>query len=263
MSSGIYKIENILTGKYYVGSSVDIKKRWNKHLSQLRKGTHPNKHLQSSYNKYGEDAFKFEVLEFALFPEDLVPMEQKYIDGLNPEYNLAPTAGSQLGVKRSEDTKKKMSEAKKGNKNALGKHLSEETRKKISEAESGKYVSEETKKKMSEALKGSNNPMWGKPRSEETKKKISEALEGKPTWIKGKHHTEETKRHISESHKGKPTWNKGKHLSEETKLKISESKKGSKHPMWGKHFSEETKRKMRESRKKYLEKQRKEKECKK
>ena len=57
----------------------------------------------------------------------------------------------QNGKKRSEDTCKKISEARKG------KFLSEDTRKKISEAKKGKFLSEDTCKKMSVAQKGNVN----------------------------------------------------------------------------------------------------------
>ena len=57
----------------------------------------------------------------------------------------------------SEEHKKKVSEASKGNKRALGYHHSEETRKKISEARKGKHRSDETKKKIAEASKGNIN----------------------------------------------------------------------------------------------------------
>ena len=78
-----------------------------------------------------------------------------------------------------------------------GKHLSEETRKKISEASKGnKYAlgykhSEEAKNKIAEAMKGEKNPNYGKRYSEEHKKKLSEAHKGKCSGSKngsfGKH----------------------------------------------------------------------------
>ena len=77
-----------------------------------------------------------------------------------------------------------------------GKPKSEETRKKISEANKGKPKSEETKKKMSEANKG-------KHLSEETRKKLSEAAKGKPK-------SEETKKRMSEAKKGMRFFNNGK-----------------------------------------------------
>ena len=92
-----------------------------------------------------------------------------------------------------------------------GKHLSAETRKKMSEALKGekcyifgKHRSAETRKKMSEAKRGKNNPFFGKHRSAETHQKMSEAH-------KGKHHSAETRQKMSESHNGKNYWTKGTH----------------------------------------------------
>ena len=63
---GIYKITNIKNGKYYIGSSKDIINRLSKHFSELKSDSHRNKHLQSSYNKYGLDSFKSEIIEVCL-----------------------------------------------------------------------------------------------------------------------------------------------------------------------------------------------------
>ena len=98
------------------------------------------------------------------------------------------------GQQKSEETRKKLSEANKG------KRLSEEHKKKLSEANKGKHLSEETKKKMSEALKG-------RQFSEETRKKMSEAA-------KGKKFSDEHRHKLSESQKGKHIGNtasKGMH----------------------------------------------------
>ena len=100
------------------------------------------------------------------------------------------------------------------------KNRSEETRRKISEANKGKIVSEETRRKLSEAQKG-------KPHSEETKRKMSETKKGESNHFFGKKHSEETKRKISEAGKGQVPWNKGKTgiCSEETRRKLSEAAK--------------------------------------
>ena len=63
MKSGIYIITNIVNGKSYIGSSLDYLQRIRQHKYSLRKGTHYNNHLQSSFNKYTERNFTFNLLE--------------------------------------------------------------------------------------------------------------------------------------------------------------------------------------------------------
>jgi hypothetical protein len=60
---GIYKIENKVNGKVYVGQSIHIEQRWSEHKAELRGNYHHNAHLQSSWNKYGEDNFEFSIIE--------------------------------------------------------------------------------------------------------------------------------------------------------------------------------------------------------
>jgi group I intron endonuclease len=93
MVGGIYKIENIIDGKIYVGSSVNIINRKQKHFWLLKKGVHDNCHLQNSYNKFGKESFIFETLENCN-NEDLINKENYYIHKYksnNSEfgYNLA------------------------------------------------------------------------------------------------------------------------------------------------------------------------------
>ena len=64
MKSGIYIITNIVNGKSYIGSSLDYLQRIRQHKYSLRKGTHYNNHLQSSFNKHAEKNFTFELLEY-------------------------------------------------------------------------------------------------------------------------------------------------------------------------------------------------------
>lgn len=102
----------------------------------------------------------------------------------------------------------------------------ENAMKEASEAMKGKKFTEEHKKKISEAQKGEKNPFYGKKHSEESKKKISEAHKGEKNSFYGKKHSVETRKKLSEANRGKPAWNKGKKLSEETKKKLSEACKG-------------------------------------
>ena len=129
--------------------------------------------------------------------------------------NLTDGGDGPSGAIRSEETKRKMSEAKKGKTNSeehirkvseanKGKTRSEETKRKISESRKGQGLgilkSEETKRKISESLKGKLNPMFGKTRSEESRRKQSESSKGNTNML-GKTHSEESKRKMSESRK--------------------------------------------------------------
>lgn len=156
MNSGIYMICGPNDGEY-IGSAVNIHKRWIQHKNQLRKNIHPNKHMQSSWNKHGESLFTFIVIE-RCSKEFLLEREQVHINALlsfsSNAYNILTTAGSALGVKRSAETKRKMSESKK-------------------HRHSVKF-SDESRRRMSEALKG--NKRWlGRKHTEESKAKMKES----------------------------------------------------------------------------------------
>lgn len=105
--SGIYKITNIVNNKFYIGSTYCFLARKNHHFNRLFHNKHPNKYLQSSYNKYGINNFKFEILTKC--PKEYnIKMEQWFIDNMKPDYNLRKTANSNLGIKFSEEHKIKI-----------------------------------------------------------------------------------------------------------------------------------------------------------
>jgi len=84
----------------------------------------------------------------------------------------------------SEETRRKKSEVKEGEKNPMyGKTHSQEAKDKVSEA--NKNPSEETRRKKSEAKKGEKNHNYGKPIAEETRKRMSEAKKDKKWWNDG------------------------------------------------------------------------------
>lgn len=60
---GIYSIKNVINNKIYIGSSAGIYQRWTNHKRLLKYNTHHNKHLQGAYDKYGENNFKFYIIE--------------------------------------------------------------------------------------------------------------------------------------------------------------------------------------------------------
>lgn len=109
MTIGVYCIANSINGKVYVGSaSKSIKSRWCLHVSELRRGRHHSPHLQAAWNKYGEEAFELTTLEECP-AEVCVEREQYYLDlfraaDTNYGYNMAPKAGSCLGVRHKPET---------------------------------------------------------------------------------------------------------------------------------------------------------------
>lgn len=168
--AGIYIIQNIVNGKIYVGSAKCLKRRWYQHQSDLRLKKHGNRYLQNAWNKYGECNVVFHpMINCAATKDELISMEQMYLDLFRPYderigYNLAKCAGSNQGVRFSDEARKRLSEAHKGqtawNKGKTG-YLSEQTRKALSDYANkqhqergcgfmkGKHHTPETRAKMS------------------------------------------------------------------------------------------------------------------
>jgi hypothetical protein len=177
--------------------------------------------MQNAWNKYGENLFEFSCVETVNNPEELIEREQFWIDKLKSVqngFNLRKHARSNLGIKYSEESKQRISDAHRGvpldeerRKRMLGKPVSKETRLKISEAQRGRPRaphSEETKRKLSEANRG-------KTLSAEHRQKLSDAHRG----ISKGPHTEETRRKMSEAQRGKSK----PPISDEHRRKLSES----------------------------------------
>jgi group I intron endonuclease len=214
-ASGIYKIQSkAKSDRIYIGSTINIKKRWRSHLLKLRAGKHPNPLLQKHFIKYKESDLVFFVIELC-FPEFLIPREQYYIDKLKPSFNICTKAGSTLGVKHSVETRIRVSEGHKGqipwNKGKTG------------------IYSEETRKKIGDAGKGRTSAMKGKNHTEEARRKMSLAKKGKPSPFRGK-----ARKPLTEGHKQKLRGNKfaSGRRTEEQKQRMREAalKNGSKPP---------------------------------
>lgn len=117
---GIYKICNSVDNRYYIGSAVNIKLRIIKHKQLLNHNKHFNRYLQRFVNKYGLDKLYVDVL-MECSKEQLVEMEQKFIDDLKPEFNLRKLANSCLGIRHTKETRHKWSVMKLGTKNPMAK----------------------------------------------------------------------------------------------------------------------------------------------
>lgn len=143
--SGIYALECVTTGERYIGSAVNIARRWERHRYALKKQQHHSWKLQQAWNKHGAEAFRFVVLEEVSEKADLLSAEQQHIDNSlrqNKLLNVLVVAGSPLGTVQSPATKAKRSQTLKGH------PVSEETKRKIGDRAKGRKASPETRERM-------------------------------------------------------------------------------------------------------------------
>jgi group I intron endonuclease len=153
--SCVYKITNLINNKIYIGSTYSFKKRKNSHINLLNLDKHGNRHLQNAWNKYGEESFKFEILEKCEVCS-LIEREQYYINNLKPDYNILKIANSLKGYTHSEKTKKVISEKMKQ------RIFTEKHKENIRKSYLGK--------------KGKDHPAFGKKRNQEQISKMKKVL---------------------------------------------------------------------------------------
>lgn len=224
---GIYIITSLVNRKVYIGQSTNIELRWLSHKEALSGNKHQNRHLQNSWNKYGEENFIFSVLE-ECSEDKLTEREQYWIDyygGINSKdtYNFRE-AGSR--GKMSEKTLKIMSENTKRlrqdpewvarNSQAIRDSWTAERRQRMSEIKTGtKWTDKQrqNRKKYDDARRGVSRPdvgkkvsatLMGHSVSEETREKLRQAAKKqirKPV-------TEEQRKNISDA--AKRGWEKRK-----------------------------------------------------
>ena len=234
---GIYQIRNLVNGKVYIGSAKNMGYRWRIHRRDLGKQKHHSPHLQKAWEKHGPGGFVFEVLQLVEDVGDLIRLEQEWLDKVRPfdkdrGYNISPTAGSNLGLKRSEEFKKRISEERKASgwkpdaahRAAVGKAARErvwtpEMCQAISDRLSGKPRPPGFSEKMSvihkgrkhtpEARANMGNSRRGRKMSDETKAKLAAIHTGRK-------HTPESRAKMSEAQKNRI-------LSPEAKARIAEA----------------------------------------
>jgi len=213
----VYRIRNLVSKKYYIGSSTNLYERWRGHRSKLRNGTHPNRHLQSSWDKHSEEVFVFELLEEFQSVVHMEAAEEALLAELIGDplcCNLSRWARSpwrskgpehhRYGAKLTDDQKQVVREAtlkqwktadpRTGRKHseAAKQLISTKVQAALAEGRGGRFIpTEETRQKMSDAQKG-NSYAKGHVRSEEHCQKISEAMQGNQNWL-GKSHSEGSK----------------------------------------------------------------------
>lgn len=102
--AGVYMFFNLINGNTYIGSSINLARRFRVHISNIGKVKLP---LPLSINKYGPNNFAFLVLQFCS-GDDIqnvcLSLEQYFIDLYKPKYNILKLAGSSQGYKHSPET---------------------------------------------------------------------------------------------------------------------------------------------------------------
>ena len=133
---GIYSIKNTVNNKVYVGLSTKMGRRFSSHKRRLKDGTHENKHLQCSFNKYGKKAFEFIILEECI--ESMLFEKEKFwiakLNTCNSIFGYNKTHGGEFG------------------------RLHSDIYKRYAKLYKDRPISDEQKKKISETLTGSKHP---------------------------------------------------------------------------------------------------------
>lgn len=217
--SGIYLLHNLVNGKQYVGSTIDLRRRLYAYYSPSK--LIDGRYISNSILKYGHNNFTVLIVEIIEpsdnIKTDLLNREQYYIDLLKPVLNLNPTAGSSLGFKHLDETKALLAKLR------TGKPLSDKTKQLLSELFSspGPVGPGGVSAGRSPGRGGELNPFWGKTHNLDTltRMKLAKIGELNPMY--------------------------GRDKSPEFIEQMYKDKHGSNNPMWGKTHSEDTLNKMR------------------
>jgi group I intron endonuclease len=222
----VYKIINQVNDKFYVGSTTNTRERFRTHRKRLRNNRHHCKHLQSAWNKYGEDKFAFKVIEEIPDGKSLQVAEDTWLSAhVGQKYCYNSGLRSNAPWRGSPKEKHP----------CFGVPKSEEQRQAISASLKAFYAEDIT-----------NHPRFGKLHTEATKEQIRQKKLANPTraWL-GKERSAETKEKIGATQKGKPKA-AGRKVSEEGMAKIRANiAAGRSHKHFiGKKHTEEAKAKM-------------------
>jgi group I intron endonuclease len=209
IASGVYQIKNLVNGKVYIGSSVNIKARWSAHKSTLRKNSHHSAALQRAWDKYGESSFEFSILELAPSGPEMFERETHHVrvnDSANGRdgYNTLVIGGSAAGFRHSDETKERMSKAQRLIPiekrleycvSFAGRQHTEETKEKMRKSNRHTSPTPEQRKAISKVHKGKtisaeHRAIVGaatalKNKTPEMREKVSAALKGRvitPEW---------------------------------------------------------------------------------
>lgn len=192
---GVYKILNEINGKFYIGSSKNIKKRWTIHKRQLNAARHHNLYLQRSWTKYGGENFSFSILEET---SELFLREEALINELKPAYNIGSIGGGDnlsknprrddiiCKIKKSiNETISNMSKEDRLFRWSKPNELNPNWKGGLSKVKNSceichdKISTKDHKRCVKCSKIGEANPFFGRKHSEESKRKLSESRKGK------------------------------------------------------------------------------------
>lgn len=171
--AAIYKLENSVTGEFYIGVTRNAQGRKRQHFYDLRKGRHHNPKLQRDYNL--GHTFLYWILEYLdneMSDDTLVRREQQWVDMLHPTYNSRNAIllyGSDLELSKERKLSGKVSR----------KQTDEEKQKRAMsvkeywETHPPKIISDEHKRRISEKMRGSNHHNYGKETPIDVREKIA------------------------------------------------------------------------------------------
>lgn len=210
---GVYKITNTISGRYYIGYSVNIKKRFRSHKYKLRTQTHDNIFMQRAYNCDGENCFVYEIIHTFNTEQEAKDKELEYLTDMNIRgnlYNLNFNNGGGDMITNHPDRANILERIKNSVIERVSKLTPEERKQKWSQPGEkngmfGKTHTPEVRKILSEINIGHSRNK-GIPLKESTKQKLSEKAKlrtGEKNHFYGKHHTEETKQKLREKSTGK------------------------------------------------------------
>ena len=166
---GIYIIKNKITGRQYVGSTIDSDTRWRRHRNSLDKEIHHSRYLNHAWKKYGAEAFEFLMVEEVIDRRILIEREQWWLDNIDSLYNMNRKAYSCLGYKwTSEQLAKRVAAQSGDNHWSKKKKFTDEAKKRMSEAQKNLYAN------------GYVNPNKGKKLSQEVLDKIKQNVKKLP-----------------------------------------------------------------------------------
>jgi group I intron endonuclease len=123
-------------------------------MNQLKKKKHHSLVLQNHVNKYGIDDLEFSIIKEVDISENLIEIEQYYLDMFHPKFNVCAIAGTPSVISRSKESYKRSAAKMKGHEFWGIRVQSDELKEKISKSKLGSHCSEATRKKISLGIQG-------------------------------------------------------------------------------------------------------------